>query len=66
MTGQSHDRDRTHASDLTSMPTVGKPISAEAIEIGRIEDGQAQERWGDLDMYPLLTQLDIIPSPQAE
>jgi hypothetical protein len=27
-------------------------------------DRQAQERWGGLDMYSMLTQLGVIPAPQ--
>ena len=54
----------THTGDLMGLPGTGKPISVEAVDIGRIEDGQAQERWGGLNMYALLTQLGVIPAPQ--
>jgi len=33
-------------------------ISLEAVDIGRIADGQAHERRGGLNMYAVLTQLD--------
>jgi predicted ester cyclase len=49
----------THTGDL-----MGKAISVEAVDIGRIDNGQAQERWGGLNMYALLTQLGVIPAPQ--
>ena len=55
----------THAGDLMGMPATGKPVSVEAIDIGRVADGQAQERWGGLNMFSLLTQLGVIPAPQA-
>jgi predicted ester cyclase len=67
------DRDRfasrttvtgTHTGDLMGMPATGKRISVEAVDIGRIASGQAQERWGGLNMYALLTQLGVIPAPQ--
>jgi hypothetical protein len=35
----------------------------EAIDLGRIADGQARERWGGLNMFSLLTQLGAIPAP---
>ncbi len=55
----------THTGDLMGMPATGKRISVEATDIGRIENGQAKERWGGLNMYSLLTQLGVIPAPQA-
>jgi predicted ester cyclase len=54
----------THTGDLMGMPPTGKHISVEAVDIGRIADGQARERWGGLNMYSLLTQLGVIPAPQ--
>jgi steroid delta-isomerase-like uncharacterized protein len=55
----------THTGDLMGMPATGRRISVEAVDIGRIENGQAKERWGGLNMYSMLTQLGVIPSPQA-
>jgi predicted ester cyclase len=54
----------THTGNLMGMPPTGKHISVEAVDIGRITDGQAQERWGGLNMYSMLTQLGVIPAPQ--
>jgi len=54
----------THTGDLMGMPATGKRISVEAVDIGRIADGQAQERWGGLNMYSMLTQLGVIPASQ--
>jgi steroid delta-isomerase-like uncharacterized protein len=53
----------THTGDLMGMPATGKRISVEAVDIGRIENGQARERWGGLNMYAMLTQLGVIPAP---
>ena len=55
----------THTGDLMGMPPTGQHISVEAIDIGSIQNGQAQERWGGLNMYALLTQLGVILAPQA-
>jgi predicted ester cyclase len=54
----------THTGDLMGLPPTGQRISVEAIDLGRIANGQAQERWGGLNMYSLLTQLGVIPAPQ--
>jgi steroid delta-isomerase-like uncharacterized protein len=54
----------THAGDLMGMPASGRRISVEAVDIGRIENGQAKERWGGLNQYSMLTQLGVIPAPQ--
>jgi steroid delta-isomerase-like uncharacterized protein len=55
----------THTGDLMGMPATGQRISVEAVDIGRIENGQAKERWGGLNMYSMLTQLGVIPAPPA-
>ena len=55
----------THTGDLMGMPATGKRISVEAVDIGRIENGQAKERWGGLNMYSMLGQLGVIPAPPA-
>jgi steroid delta-isomerase-like uncharacterized protein len=55
----------THTGDLMGMPATGKRVSVEAVDIGRIENGQAKERWGGLNLYSMLTQLGVIPAPQA-
>ena len=52
----------THTGDLMGIPATGKQISVQAVDIGRVDHGQAQERWGGLDMYALLTQLGVIPA----
>jgi steroid delta-isomerase-like uncharacterized protein len=54
----------THTGDLMGLPATGRRISVEAVDIGRIEGGQAKERWGGLNMYSLLTQLGAMPAPQ--
>jgi predicted ester cyclase len=54
----------THTGDLMGMPATGRHISVEAVDLGRIENGQAKDRWGGLNMYSMLTQLGVIPAPQ--
>jgi steroid delta-isomerase-like uncharacterized protein len=55
----------THTGDLMGMPATGRQISVEAVDIGRVENGQAKERWGGLNMYSMLTQLGAIPQPAS-
>jgi hypothetical protein len=45
-------------------PQVSGPLFSRAVDIGHIENGQARERWGGLNMYALLTQLGVIPAPE--
>ena len=54
----------THTGDLMGVPATGKHVSVEAVDIGRVENGQAKERWGGMNMFSLLTQLGVIPAPQ--
>ena len=54
----------THDGDLMGMPATGRRISVEAVDIGRVENAQAKERWGGLNLYSMLTQLGVIPAPQ--
>ena len=55
----------THTGDLMGMPATGKRVSVEAVDVGRIENGQAKERWGGLNMFSMLSQLGVIPAPPA-
>jgi len=54
----------THTGDLMGMPATGRHISVEAVDLGHIENGQAKDRWGGLNMYSMLIQLGVIPAPQ--
>jgi predicted ester cyclase len=67
-----HDGDRfgsrtsitgTHTGDLMGIPATGRHITVEAVDLGRVENGQAKERWGGMNMFSLLTQLGVIPAP---
>ena len=55
----------THRGDLMGLPPTGQTVTVEAIDIGRIEEGRAAERWGGLNMYALLVQLGVIPAPNS-
>jgi len=49
--------------DLMGRPATDRHISVEGVEIGRVTDGQAQERWGGLNMHALPTQFGFFPRP---
>ena len=53
----------THQGAFQGLPPTGKQITMSGIEIVRLVDGKAVERWGELDNLGLLQQLGAIPMP---
>ena len=51
----------THQGDFMGVAPTGKQVSARAMEMVRIVDGQMVDRWGNTDQLGLLQQLDAIP-----
>ncbi len=52
----------THTGDrLMGVPATNKELTLSGMTIVRIEDDIIQERWTNLDMLGLLTQLGIVP-----
>lgn len=46
------------------MPATGRRIEVDNVDFARISSaGRADERWGGLNMFSLLTQLGAIPAP---
>jgi predicted ester cyclase len=43
------------------MPPTGKSVDVTGIDIVRIEEGKAVERWGVLDALKLMQQLGQVP-----
>ena len=56
----------THTGDLMGVPATGNRITVEAVDIGRVENGKAKERWGGLNMFSLLSQVGVIPAGPEE
>jgi steroid delta-isomerase-like uncharacterized protein len=52
-----------HKGDFMGLPATGKPITMTGIEIFRIKDGKIAEIWGEANLFGLMQQLGIIPSP---
>jgi predicted ester cyclase len=53
----------THSGEFMGIPPTGKKVTAEVIDIVRIEGGKIVERWGLVDMLDVMQQLGIVPSP---
>jgi steroid delta-isomerase-like uncharacterized protein len=53
----------THQGEFMGVPATGKKVSAEFIDIVRIDGGKIVERWGLLDMANVMQQLGLMPPP---
>jgi predicted ester cyclase len=54
----------TNTGELMGLPATGRSVRVVAVDMARLSPGgRAAERWGGLDMYALLQQLGVIPSP---
>jgi steroid delta-isomerase-like uncharacterized protein len=51
----------THKGEFMGIPPTGKEVSVEVIDILRINNGKAVERWGIFDQLGLMQQLDVGP-----
>jgi steroid delta-isomerase-like uncharacterized protein len=52
----------THRGELMGVPASGKPISVSAISILRFAGGKCVERWSELDLMGLMTQIGAVPA----
>ena len=53
----------THTGDFMGIPTTGRPVSINLIDITRFgDDGLAREHWGVSDQFALMQQLGLIPA----
>ena len=53
----------THQGEFQGLPPTGKQVTISGIEIVRIANGKAVERWGQFDNLGMLQQLGAIPAP---
>lgn len=51
----------THRGKFNGVAPTGRRFEVSGVEIFRFADGQAVERWGLIDDFGILTQLDLIP-----
>jgi steroid delta-isomerase-like uncharacterized protein len=56
----------TNTGDFMGMPSTGKSIDIEIIDIVRFEgDGLGHEHWGLADVMTMMQQLGAIPTPEG-
>jgi steroid delta-isomerase-like uncharacterized protein len=53
----------THRGEFMGAAPTGRTVAMTGINIFRLRDGEIVERWGELDVLGLLTQLGLIPEP---
>ena len=56
----------THKGDFMNIPATGKQMTITGIDIIRIKDGRAVERWGNFDDLGMMQQLGVVPAPASE
>ena len=54
----------THKGELMGAPPSGKQITAQEIDIFRIENGQIAEVWAAPDVFGMLTQLGLLAAEE--
>jgi predicted ester cyclase len=52
----------THKGEFMGIPATGSSIDVEVIDIVRIVDGKAKERWGVFDAMTMMQQLGQVPA----
>ncbi len=55
----------THKGEYMGMPGSGKTVEIGGIDIIRLVNGKAAERWGYFDDVRLMQQLGAMPAPRA-
>lgn len=53
----------THTGALMGIPPTGRRVSVGGVDLGRIRNGKAQERWGGMDTFSLMQQLGVTGHP---
>jgi ketosteroid isomerase-like protein len=55
----------THTGDGLGFPATGRRFETVSANVGRFRDGKAVEHWSEQGMFPMLTQLGVLPAPAA-
>ncbi len=55
----------TQTGALMGIPASGRRVEVLAVDLVHVRGGRAVERWGGLDMFSLMQQLGVIPTPAA-
>ena len=51
----------TNTGPLMGMPSTGKRVNYEAIDICRFAEGKTVEHWGIVDLLGMMQQLGVVP-----
>ncbi len=54
----------THQGEFLGVPATGKQVAIGAMDIVRVADGRATDRWGIFDAMSMMMQLGVIPAPE--
>ena len=52
----------THTGDGLGFPATGRRFETVSANLGRLRDGRAAEHWAEQGIFPMLTQLGLIPA----
>lgn len=55
----------THQGDFMGIPTTGRSVEVNFIDLWRIENGVLVENWVQMDIMSLMQQLGVFPDPAA-
>jgi steroid delta-isomerase-like uncharacterized protein len=53
----------THQGDFMGVPSTGKQVTVEGMDIWRVQDGKLAENWVIMDAMGLMMQLGVVPPP---
>jgi hypothetical protein len=53
----------THTGGGLGFPATGRRFETVSANIGRFRDGLAVEHWSEQGMFPMLTQIGVLPAP---
>ncbi len=53
----------THEAELLGIPATHKAITMSGIVIWRLAGGKIVEHWAQVDLFSLLQQLGVVPTP---
>jgi predicted ester cyclase len=56
----------THKGELMGIPPTGKHVKVTEMQIYRIANGKIIERWVETDVFGMMQQLGIIPTPEQQ
>jgi predicted ester cyclase len=56
----------THKGELMGIPPTGKYVKVTEMQIYRMANGKIIERWVETDVFGMMQQLGIIPTPEQQ